>query len=355
MRVLVTGICGFVGSTLALEFLRRTPGIEIIGVDNLSRPGSELNRQAWKRRGVRFVHGDIRLASDLEGLPAVDWVLDAAANPSVLAGVGDHTSSRQLLEHNLIGTINLLEFCKRAAAGLLMLSTSRVYSQRRLAELKMDVRDDAFVPILQDGEPPGLTPGGITEAFSTEAPLSLYGASKLASEVLALEYAAAFDLPVYVNRCGVLAGAGQFGKPDQGIFSFWLHAYRNRRPLTFIGFDGTGHQVRDCLHARDLAPLLLKQMAAGGKHGGIVNVGGGGDHAMSLRQLTDWCARRFGSHDIGRGLMDRFYDVPWLVLNTHRAAQVWDWRPSTALDDILEEIAGEAEKHPDWLDRSADS
>ena len=84
MRVLVTGICGFVGSTLALEFLRRTPGIEIIGVDNLSRPGSELNRQAWKRRGVRFVHGDIRLASDLEGLPAVDWVLDAAANPRKL-------------------------------------------------------------------------------------------------------------------------------------------------------------------------------------------------------------------------------------------------------------------------------
>jgi len=99
--------------------------MEIIGLDNLSRPGSELNRQTWKRQGVRFVHGDIRLASDLEGLPAVDWVVDAAANPSVLAGVGDQTSSRQLLEHNLLGTINLLEFCKRAAAGLLMLSTSR--------------------------------------------------------------------------------------------------------------------------------------------------------------------------------------------------------------------------------------
>src|SRR5499426_3426621 len=278
MRVLVTGICGFVGSTLALEFLRRTPGIEIIGVDNLSRPGSEVNRQAWKRQGVRFVHGDIRLASDLEGLPAVDWVVDAAANPSVLAGVGDHTSSRQLLEHNLIGTINLLEFCKRAAAGLLMLSTSRVYSQRRLAELRMDVRDDAFVPIMQDGEPPGLTPEGITEAFSTEAPLSLYGASKLASEVLALEYAAAFDLPVYVNRCGVLAGAGQFGKPDQGIFAYWIHSWARRRPLRYIGFGGAGYQVRDCLHPADLVPLIEAQMqhaGAAGEH--IVNAGGGLD------------------------------------------------------------------------------
>src|SRR5690242_12215484 len=113
MRVLITGLCGFVGSTLAVELIRRAPRLEIIGLDNLIRPGSELNRKNWRARGVRLVHGDIRCASDLEALPAVDWIIDAAANPSVLAGVGDHTSSRQLLEHNLLGTINLLEFCKR--------------------------------------------------------------------------------------------------------------------------------------------------------------------------------------------------------------------------------------------------
>src|SRR5215831_15712033 len=108
MKVLITGICGFVGSTLAVELMRRSSGVEILGLDNLIRPGSELNRQGWKRRGVRLVHGDLRNASDLEALPAVDWVVDAAANPSVLAGVRDHTSSRQLIEHNLVGTINLL-------------------------------------------------------------------------------------------------------------------------------------------------------------------------------------------------------------------------------------------------------
>jgi len=354
MKVLITGICGFVGSTVAVELIRRAPDLEIIGLDNLIRPGSELNRQAWRRRGVRLVHGDIRNASDLEALPAVDWVVDAAANPSVLAGVGDHTSSRQLIEHNLLGTINLLEFCKRVTAGFLMLSTSRVYSQRRLAGLKMDVQRDAFVPAGHDGDQPGLTPAGVTEEFSTEAPLSLYGASKLASEVLALEYANAFDLPVYVNRCGVLAGAGQFGKADQGIFSFWIHAYRGRRPLRFIGFGGTGHQVRDCLHPRDLAPLLLDQMGAAGKQGGVVNVGGGADHAMSLAQLTAWCGGRFGPRDIEREPTDRLYDVPWLVLNSDRAAQTWDWRPTTALADILDEIARHADDHPDWLEWSAD-
>jgi CDP-paratose 2-epimerase len=86
MKVLIAGICGFVGSVLAVELIRRAPGLEIIGLDNLIRPGSELNRQYRKRRGLRLVHGDIRNASDLEAPPAVDWIVDAAANPSVLAG-----------------------------------------------------------------------------------------------------------------------------------------------------------------------------------------------------------------------------------------------------------------------------
>ena len=82
--------------------------------------------------------------------------------------------------------------------------------------------------------------------FSTRAPISLYGSTKLAAEALALEYGDAFDFPVWINRCGVLAGAGQFGTPDQGIFSYWIHAHARRRPLRFIGFDGTGKQTGTC-------------------------------------------------------------------------------------------------------------
>ena len=69
-------------------------------------------------------------------------------------------------------------------------------------------------------------------------------------------------MPVFINRCGVLAGAGQFGRADQGIFAYWLNAHLRQRPLRYIGFGGHGHQVRDCLHPRDLAPLLAKQFAA---------------------------------------------------------------------------------------------
>src|SRR6266540_7500214 len=84
----------------------------------------------------------------------------------------------------------------------------------------------------------GLSSEGVAENFSTSPPLSLYGATKLASEVMALEYGEAFDLPIWINRCGVLAGAGQFGQPDQGIFAFWINSYLRRQPLKYIGFDG---------------------------------------------------------------------------------------------------------------------
>jgi CDP-paratose 2-epimerase len=84
--------------------------------------------------------------------------------------------------------------------------------------------------------------------FSATPPLSLYGSTKLASELLALEYGDTFSLPVWINRCGVMAGAGQFGRADQGIFSFWIQSYLHKRPLKYIGFDGSGSQVRDALH-----------------------------------------------------------------------------------------------------------
>src|SRR6266404_4540474 len=135
MKILITGICGFVGSALARELRQRVENLDIFGVDNLSRAGSEQNRRALSGDNVRFFHGDIRNWSDLESLPKVDWVIDAAANPSVLAGVSGQTSSRQLMEHNLAGTINLLELCKQRRAGLVLLSTSRVYSLAQLASL----------------------------------------------------------------------------------------------------------------------------------------------------------------------------------------------------------------------------
>jgi CDP-paratose 2-epimerase len=196
---------------------------------------------------------------------------------------------------------------------------------------------------------------GVSESFSTGAPISLYGATKLASEALALEYGQTFDLPVFANRCGVLAGAGQFGRPDQGIFSYWINSHLRRRPLKYIGFGGEGFQVRDCLHPNDLMPLLNAQLAAPRTdvRDRTVNVGGGLPSARSLRQLSEWCDERFGPHPVASELSARPFDIPWLVLDSSRAEQVWGWRPRTPVEAILREIAVHADNHPHWLEQSA--
>jgi CDP-paratose 2-epimerase len=355
MKVLISGVCGFVGSSLARAFAESGTGIELLGFDNFIRPGSETNRDLLKRLGVKLFHGDLRAASDLEPLPAADWVIDAAANPSVLAGVDGRTSSRQLVEHNLIGTVNMLEFCKQHRAGFVLLSTSRVYSIPPLAQLPVEAVNDAYQPKSDAAFPTGLSGAGVAEPFSTAAPVSLYGATKLASEALALEYGETFDLPIFINRCGVLAGAGQFGRADQGIFAYWLNSHLRRRPLKYIGFGGNGFQVRDCLHPRDLVPLLTQQLA-GPKLAAtdrVANISGGSTSSRSLRQLTAWCDQRFGVHPVASDLKPRPFDIPWIVLDSSKAARIWKWQPQTTVSAILDEIAAHAKAHPNWLDISA--
>jgi CDP-paratose 2-epimerase len=351
MRVLITGVCGFVGSSVAEALLQRHEGLAICGIDNLQRPGSERNRQRLRALGVDFIHGDIRAASDMENLPAADWVIDAAANPSVLAGVAGSGSSRQLFEHNLASLVNVLEYCKRHKAGLVLLSTSRVYSIAALRALPLKAGGNAFQLDSSAPLPSGVSCKGIGPSFSTTAPISLYGSTKLAAEAVALEYGEAFDFPVWVNRCGVLAGAGQFGTPGQGIFAYWLNAHLRKRPLRYIGFDGTGKQVRDAFHPRDLAALIYAQMRtqrAGGQR--IYTAGGGTENAMSLAQLTAWCDARFGPHIPLADPHERPYDIPWIVMDSSETEADFGWRLDVPLGALLEEIACHAERHPDWLE-----
>jgi CDP-paratose 2-epimerase len=261
------------------------------------------------------------------------------------------------VDQNLYGTVNLLELCKSWKAGFTLLSTSRVYSIPALAGLPMEKTSTRFqLPSGASG--PGWSELGIGEEFSTAPPISLYGSTKLCSEWLALEYGDAYGFPVWINRCGVLAGAGQFGKADQGIFSYWIHSWNARRPLKYIGFGGSGLQVRDCLHPRDIAPLLLCQIDAvpEGKPK-ILNLAGGHENSMSLRELSQWCAEnlfpasRLNDPDhISSPQSSRPFDIPWAVLDSSLAARAWSWKPSTQLAEILQEIKNHAEKNPAWLD-----
>ncbi len=353
MRLFITGICGFVGSTVALAVRRLRPDVKVSGIDNFCRPGSETNRRRLQDAGIVVAHADVRCASDFESLPDCDWIIDAAANPSVMAGIGGGASSRQLMEHNLQGAVNLLEYARRSESGFILLSSNRVYSIRALTKLPLKVDDAAFALDESQPLPPGISARGISEVFSTASPVSLYGATKLASETLALEYGHAFGFPVVVNRCGVLAGETQFGVPEQGIFSFWIRMYALRRPLKYLGFDGTGHQVRDALHPRDLADLLLRQIENPQHSGGnIWNIGGGAANSMSLAQLSRWCAETFGKHAIQADGSPRPFDVPWMVMDNGNVEQAFGWQPRTALAEILSGIAAHHCQNPNWLELS---
>jgi len=352
MKLFVTGICGFVGSSLAARFLQLIPGIQIVGLDNLLRPGSEMNRAELAKLGVRFVHGDLRMVSDLEAIGPSDWVIDAAAHPSVLAGVDGRSSPRQLAEHNLIGTINLLDYCRQYKAGLVLLSTSRVYSVRDLAALPVKEKDGAFQIDHLQKTIPGVTHEGIDESFSTRQPISLYGATKLASETMAREYGHAFDFPVWINRCGVIAGAGQFGTAEQGIFSYWLHAHAARLPLRYIGFGGFGYQVRDALHPDDLADLIRVQFDRTPPPDATFHAGGGAANAMSLAQLTEWCNQRFGVHAVQADDRPRPFDIPWLVMDSRAAQAKFGWAIHRSLPSILDEIRDHVAKNPEWLKKT---
>jgi CDP-paratose 2-epimerase len=349
MKVLITGIAGFVGSRLAAALKERLDSVQIAGIDNLLRQGSEGNRTALARMGVNFAHGDVRSRSDVDSLESCDWIIDAAANPSVLAGVDGRSSARQLAEHNLLGTLNILEYCRERKAGLILLSSSRVYSVRDLAGLPMRQDGNRFVLDATSKLPTGVSGAGITESFPVRQPISLYGATKLSSEIMAIEYGLTYDFPVWINRCGVLAGAGQFGTAEQGIFSYWLHAYAARAPLRYIGFGGRGLQVRDAFHPADLADLIFQQLGRKAPSNPIFNAGGGASNAMSLAELSAWCAERFGPHDPVSDDRPRPFDIPWLIMDSARTEAEFGWRPKHSLASILDEIQAHVHAHPHWL------
>ena len=357
MCILVTGACGFVGSRILRRLRASLENVELLGLDNLCRAGSERNRATLKELGVKFIHADVRSASDFEALPAVDWVIDAAANPSVLAGLDGKSSSRQVIEHNLLGTVNMLEFCRSRGAGFILLSTSRVYSIPPLCALPLRTEDARFVLDVSKLPLPGVSPCGVNEDFSTAPPLSLYGVSKKMSEDLALEYAGAFNIPVWINRCGVMAGAGQFGRADQGIVAFWIHSWREGRPLKYLGFGGHGNQVRDALHPDDLSALLINQIQAGSGKSGVprvLNVSGGSESSFSLAELNAWCADRFGEKiTVAQDGSERPFDIAWLILDDAKARAAWNWKPAITRDVLFDEVAKFAETNEDWMQVSA--
>jgi CDP-paratose 2-epimerase len=336
MRVLVTGGAGFVGASVAVHLAGRHDR-EVVALDNLRRRGSELNLPRLAAAGVSFVHGDVREPADLAAVGPVDALVECSAEPSVLAGVDGGLD--YLVRSNLVGAYNCLELCRARGAQLVFLSTSRVYPHTRLAAVSLDETASRFAAAAGQ-EQPGVGPAGVSEAFPLDGPRTFYGATKLAAELLVGEYAHVFGLRTVVNRFGVIAGPWQMGKVDQGIVTFWLAAHRFGRPLTYLGFGGSGKQVRDLLHVDDAAELIALQLAEPEQFaGGTFNAGGGAERSVSLLELTALCRETTGREIPVTGSDEtRPGDVPWYVSDCARVEALCGWRPSRTPAQVVADV-----------------
>ncbi|WP_158932209.1 NAD-dependent epimerase/dehydratase family protein [Acidisphaera sp. S103] len=334
-KILVTGGAGFVGSNLALNWKRHTPNTEIIALDNLKRRGSELALPRLRAGGVTFHHGDVRSPEDLDAIGPVDLMIECSAEPSVHAGYGQ--SPAYLVNTNLTGLINCLDHLRRTGGDLVFLSSSRVYPIAALRALKLHQQQDRLT-LTEDGQ--GWSAAGIAETFPLTGARSLYGATKLAAELLIEEYRAMYGLKAVINRCGVLAGPWQMGKVDQGFVVLWMARHLFGGPLSYSGFGGQGIQVRDILHVDDLFDLLRLQTTNWpAMDGATFNVGGGQAVSVSLRELTRHCAALTGrALDIGQDPETRPADIPWYVSDSRTITQATGWRPTRDVATILTDI-----------------
>lgn len=350
--VLVTGGAGFVGSALALRARQEWPAATVTAFDNLRRRGSELNLARLRAAGVSFVHGDIRNPADLAPLGnGLDLLLECSAEPSVLAGYDGDPS--YVLDTNLTGTIHCLELARKTGAAVVFLSTSRVYPIKTLNAIRVDETETRF-EIAAEQAVPGVTTAGINEEFPLAGPRSIYGATKLASELLVDEYREAFGLRTLINRCGVIAGPWQMGKVDQGVFSLWMSRHLSGGTLTYNGWHGQGKQVRDVLHIDDLTDLIVQQLARlDALSGHLFNVGGGRACSLSLVETTALCEEISGRRiTITPSPDTRVADIRIYLTDNQRVTASTGWAPRRSAEQVLRDLHAWLTTHADQL-RSA--
>lgn len=336
--ILITGGAGFVGSNLAVLLKEKYPAYSVICFDNLKRRGSELNLGRLRERGIEFIHGDIRDKSDFDQVRIpVDCIIDAAAEPSVLAGLDGNTD--YLIGTNLNGTIYALNFALKQKAKFIFLSTSRIYPIKAIEKIEVAEAATRF-EIAPEQKLGGITTNGISEMFPLTGARSLYGATKLASEMMVEEYNEMFGLQTVINRCGVITGPYQMGKLDQGVVVLWMAKHFWKKSLSYVGYGGTGKQVRDMIHINDLFRIIDRQLHQIEEFNGqVFNIGGGRKISASLQELTSVCQQITGNKiPIEPVPETRKADIRLYITDNSKITGLTNWSPQLSVEQIMEDI-----------------
>jgi CDP-paratose 2-epimerase len=317
MKIIVTGGCGFVGSNIC-EFLKNL-SLEVISVDNLSKTYSKLNQKRLSNLKIKNYNIDISNKDEFIKLKfKSDIIIDCCADPAVESSKKDILKN---INNNLITTYNVLEKAKKDNSKLIFLSTSRIYPindsrQKFTFFFKKKIKN------LFD------------EDSNIVGPKTIYGFSKLASEMLIEEYNYAFKIDYLINRCGLITGPWQFGKVEQGLVSLWLWKHLNKsNNLYYKGYSGTGNQIRDVLFINDLCELVYLQIKNFKK---IKNqtfcIGGGIKNSINLNQLTKICEEITKNKiKIRRDLDTSIYDIPFYITSLKKVKKYYNWYPKTDL------------------------
>lgn len=334
MKVLITGGAGFIGSSLCLGLKEKYPHYSIIAFDNLKRRGSEFNLIDLKNNGIEFIHGDIRNIEDLNSIDGYDVLIEASAEPSVLAGL--KTDPTYVINNNLYGAINCFNNCLKYNANLIFLSTSRVYPIERIENANY-IEEKTRFSFAEKQTEIGISKIGISENLNLSGARSFYGTTKLSSEMFIQEYSAFYGLKSAITRFGVVAGPRQMGKTDQGIASLWMAKHYWKQSLNYIGYGGLGKQVRDILHVEDLINLVDIQIHQIEKFDRkIYNAGGGLNNSISLMEMTQICQNITGNKiKIDSETQNRTADLKAYITDISKIENEIGWNPTKNLEEVF--------------------
>ena len=337
MKIVITGGAGFVGSSLCLQLKEKYPVYSITAFDNLRRRGSELNLTDLRENGIEFVHGDIRNVEDLDALKEFDVLIEASAEPSVMAGLDSNPS--YVINNNLNGSINCFNTCLKYKAKLIFLSTSRVYPIKPIENANF-IEEPTRFSFSDKQKNAGISKLGISEDLNLVGARSFYGTTKLASELFIQEYAEFYNLSSAITRFGVIAGPRQMGKTDQGVVTLWMAKHYWKQSLKYIGYGGQGKQVRDILYIGDLVRLIDLQIHETEKfHGKIFNAGGGIKNSASLQEMTKICEEVTGNRiRIDSDAETRKADLRIYITDNSKIENEIGWSPKKDVKNTFEDI-----------------
>jgi CDP-paratose 2-epimerase len=340
MRVLVTGSSGLIGSE-AVYFFDRL-GFEVAGVDNNMRADffgpqgdTTWNRDRLTSLCARFTNHelDIRDRAGVDELMRkgrYELVIHAAAQPS-----HDLAAQRPFddFDINAVGTLNMLEACRKHSpdAVFIHMSTNKVYgdgpNQVKLKEL--ETRWDFDDPFFEHG---------IAENYSIDRCLhSLFGASKVAGDVLAQEYGKYFGMKTGVFRGGCLTGPAHSGVELHGFLNYLVIVALAERPYTIFGYKGK--QVRDQIHSFDVINAFW-HFAQNPRSGEVYNLGGGRENAASVIECIDKIEKASGKRpQLGYTETNRMGDHICYYSDLRKMRSHFPgWKLSYSLDQIVEEL-----------------